>query len=102
MRTVLFAAALLLPTAASAIEAVEVRARDHTCQELAQIIRQETAVFVRSGIGGRSFRSPSAQCSLGDKRDTVTVRAKNGELCLLDYACTYDPTSFYNRVPSRR
>jgi hypothetical protein len=102
MRNVLFAAALLLvPSAASALEAVEVRARDHTCNELAQIIRQERAVFVRIGIGGRSFRSPPAQCSLGDKRDTTSLRDKNGALCLLDYACEYDPTSFYNRVPSR-
>jgi len=101
MRNVIFAAAFLIPSAALALDAVEVRARDHTCNELAQIIRQEKAVFVRIGIGGRSFRYQPEQCSLGDKRETTTLRDKNGALCLLDYSCEYDPQSFYNRVPSR-
>jgi hypothetical protein len=102
MKIAIFAAALLIPSAAFALDAVEVRARDHSCAELAQIIRQEKAVFVRIGIGGRSFRYQPQQCSLGDKSTTTSLRDKNGQLCILDNACVYDPQSFYNRVPSRQ
>lgn len=99
MKHLIFAAVLLLPSAASALEAVEVNARDHSCRELAQIIQQKKAVFVRIGIGGRSFRYPPAQCRLGDKYDVARIRAANGEICVLDYECVYDPQSFYNRFP---
>jgi hypothetical protein len=98
MKNVILAAALLLPSSALAVEAVEVNARAHTCNELVQVIRQNKAVFVRSGFGGRSFRYPPARCRLGDKRDTVSLRDANGRQCVLDYACVYDPESFYNRV----
>ena len=46
MKSVLLAFALLFPSAALAVEAVEVNARDHSCKELAQIIRKDKAVFV--------------------------------------------------------
>ncbi|QWW71936.1 hypothetical protein [Rhizobium sp. WYJ-E13] len=100
MRRLILAAAALLPTAAFAVEAVEVNARDHSCRELAQIIQQKKAVFVRMGIGGRSFRYPPARCRLGDKYSVARVRAANGEMCVLDYECVYDPQSFYNRFPN--
>lgn len=99
MKHVALAVALLFPSAALAAEAVEVNARDHSCAELAQIIRKERAVFVRMGIGGRSFRYPPARCNLGDKYDTATVRDADGKMCRLDYECVYDPQSFYNRIP---
>lgn len=99
MKSTVLAVALLFPSAALALEAVEVNARDHSCEELAQIIRKDKAVFVRMGFGGRSFRYPPARCNLGDKYDTARVRDANGKLCLLDYECVYDPQSFYNRIP---
>ncbi|WSH63462.1 hypothetical protein U8Q05_17585 [Rhizobium ruizarguesonis] len=99
MKSVVLAVALLFPSVALAVEAVEVNARDHSCEELAQIIRKDKAVFVRMGLGGRSFRYPPARCNLGDKYDTARVRDGNGKLCLLDYECVYDPQSFYNRIP---
>ncbi|MBB2701828.1 UNVERIFIED_ORG: hypothetical protein GGI66_006554 [Rhizobium esperanzae] len=99
MKIVVLAATLLLPSAALAVEAVEVNARDHSCAELTQIIRKDKAVFVRMGIGGRSFRYPPARCNLGDKYDSATVRDANGKMCRLDYECVYDPQSFYNRIP---
>ncbi|MBB3659274.1 hypothetical protein FHX15_004538 [Rhizobium sp. BK650] len=99
MRGLILAAAVMLPTAAFAVEAVEVNVREHSCRELAQIIQQKKAVFIRTGIGGRSFRYPPARCSLGDKYDVARIRAANGEICVLDYECVYDPQSFYNRIP---
>ncbi|ARQ58923.1 UNVERIFIED_ORG: hypothetical protein GGE64_002831 [Rhizobium etli] len=99
MRIVVFAVALSLPLPAFAAGAMEVRAGDHSCRELAQIIRQNKKVFVRMGIGGRSFRYPPARCNLGDKYDTAAVRDADGKMCLLDYECVYDPQSFYNRIP---
>ena len=93
------AVATLLPSAAFALDAIEVKARDHTCDELARIISQNPAVFVRIGIGGRSFRHPPSQCRLGDKWATTSLRDANGKLCTLDYACVYDPESFYNKYP---
>ncbi|TBC58292.1 hypothetical protein [Rhizobium ruizarguesonis] len=73
MKSVVLAVALLFPSVALAVEAVEVNARDHSCEELAQIIRKDKAVFVRMGFGGRSFRYPPARCNLGDKYDTARV-----------------------------
>jgi hypothetical protein len=99
MKSIIVAVALLFPSVALAVEAVEVNAGDHTCEELAQIIRQDKAVFIRMGIGGRSFRYPPARCNLGDKYDTARIRDAKGKLCVLDYQCVYDPQSFYNRVP---
>jgi len=94
MRRLILAAAVLIPTAAFAVEAVEVNARDHSCRELAQIIQQKKAVFVRMGIGGRSFRYPPARCRLGDKYSVARVRAANGE-------CACSTTSaFTTRNPS--
>jgi hypothetical protein len=99
MRNVILAiAALLLPSAAFAADAVEIKARDHSCAELSKFIRQNHKVFVRIGIGGRSFRYPPAQCRLGDKWATTSLRDRDGKLCVLDYACVYDPDSFYNRI----
>lgn len=37
MKSVVLAVALLFPSVALAVEAVEVNARDHSCEELAQI-----------------------------------------------------------------
>jgi hypothetical protein len=99
MRNVILAAALLMPSAAFAVEAVEINARDHSCAELSQFIRQNKAVFVRIGFGGRSFRYPPAQCRLGDKRSNTSLRDATGKLCVLEYACVYDPQSFYNKFP---
>jgi hypothetical protein len=99
MKYLILAAALLLPSAALAVEAVEINARDHSCRELAQFIQQKKAVFIRMGFGGRSFRYPPAQCRLGDKYDVARLRAANGEMCVLNYECVYDPQSFYNRFP---
>ncbi|MEZ2128896.1 MULTISPECIES: hypothetical protein [unclassified Sinorhizobium] len=98
MRNLIFAAAFLLPSAALAVQAVEVNARSYTCNQIAQIIRQSKAVFVRIGIGGRSFRYPPARCNPGDKRVTTSFRDATGQLCVLDYACDYDPESIYNRI----
>ncbi|MBX5009648.1 hypothetical protein HJB67_06630 [Rhizobium lentis] len=100
MKSVAVAFVLLFPSAALAVEAVEVKAMDHSCEKLAQIIRKEKAVFMRMGIGGRSFRYPPARCNLGDKYDTATVRDADGKMCRLDYECVYDPQSFYNRIPN--
>jgi hypothetical protein len=96
MRIAVLATVLLLPSAALAAETVKVNARDHSCGELAQIIRQSKAVFVRGGIGGRSFRYPPATCGLGDKRATVSIRDVTGKQCTLNYACVHDSGSFYN------
>ncbi|WP_074062311.1 hypothetical protein [Rhizobium etli] len=96
MKNVILAAALLLPSSGLAAQAVEVNARAHTCSQITQIIRQSKAAFVRTGIGGRSFRYPPARCRLGDKRTIVSLRDANGQMCTLDYACVYDPESPYN------
>ena len=96
MKNLLLAATLLLPSPSFAAPATEVNARDHTCNEIVQIIRQNKTVFVRVGIGGRSFRYPPAKCKLGDKRGTTSLRDAAGRQCILDYACVYDPESFYN------
>jgi len=96
MRTVIFMVALSLPLPAFAASAVEVKAGDHSCGELAQIIRQNKKVFVRVGLGGRSFRYPPAQCDMGDKRSTTSVGDAEGRTCVLDYACVFDPASPYN------
>ncbi|KQV32466.1 hypothetical protein ASC97_02460 [Rhizobium sp. Root1203] len=93
---VILAAAFLMPSAVFAAEALKVDGRAHTCSELAQIIRQNKSVFVRVGIGGRSFRYPPAKCKLGEKRDTTNFRDAAGKQCVLDYACVYDSQSFYN------
>jgi hypothetical protein len=93
---VILAAAFLIPTAAFAAESLKVDSRTHTCSDLAQIIRQNKSVFVRVGIGGRSFRYPPAKCKLGEKRGTTNLRDASGKQCILDYACVYDPQSFYN------
>ncbi|OWW05306.1 hypothetical protein ATY81_05030 [Rhizobium sp. R72] len=96
MRNVVLAAVLLLSSASFAGAVTQINARDHTCGEIAQIIRQEKKVFVRVGIGGRSFRYPPARCGPGDKRETTNLRDAEGKQCLLDYACVYDPESLYN------
>lgn len=98
MRNLILAAAFLLPSTALAVQAVEVNARSYSCNQIAQIIRQSKAVFVRIGIGGRSFRYPPATCYPGNKRVTTRFRDGNGQLCILDYACDYDPESIYNRI----
>jgi hypothetical protein len=96
LRHVIIAAAVLLSSASIAAAAAEINARDHTCSEVAQFIRQNKSVFVRVGIGGRTFRYPPAKCKLGDKRDRTNFRDSAGKQCVLDYACVYDPQSFYN------
>ncbi|EJC80103.1 hypothetical protein Rleg4DRAFT_1712 [Rhizobium leguminosarum bv. trifolii WSM2297] len=96
MRSVIFAIALSLPLPAFAAGVTNVKAGDHSCGEIAQIIRQSKKVFVRVGFGGRSFRYPPAQCSLGDKRTTTSFRDAEGKQCILDYACVLDPASSYN------
>ena len=101
MRTMIFAALLLSPSMAFAVEAYEIRSSDHDCSGISAIIRQHKAVFVRAGFGGRSFRYPPASCDLGDKYETVHLRDMNGEMCVLDYACVRDPMSFYNRIRIR-
>jgi hypothetical protein len=93
---VILAAVFLIPSAAVAAESLKVDGRTHTCSELAQIIRQNKSVFVRVGIGGRSFRYPPAKCKLGEKRGTTNLRDANGKQCVLDYACVHDSQSFYN------
>lgn len=96
MKSVIFAVALSLPLPAFAAGVMQVKAADHSCGEITQIIRQNKKVFVRVGFGGRSFRYPPAQCSLGDKRSTASFRDGGGKQCVLDYACVYDPASSYN------
>ncbi|MBB4234287.1 hypothetical protein [Rhizobium esperanzae] len=96
MRSVIFAVALSLPLPAFAAGVMQVKAGDHNCGEIAQIIRENKKVFVRVGFGGRSFRYPPAQCSLGDKRTTTSFRDAAGKQCVLDYACVLDPASSYN------
>ncbi|MBX5103272.1 hypothetical protein HJB52_15500 [Rhizobium lentis] len=96
MRIVIVVVALSLPLPVFAAGAIEVRAGDHSCGELARIIRQNKKVFVRVGLGGRSFRYPRAQCNMGDKRVTTSVRDAEGRACVLDYACVFDPASPYN------
>ncbi|MBX4906020.1 MULTISPECIES: hypothetical protein [Rhizobium] len=96
MKSVVFAVALSLSSPALAGGVMEVKASAHSCGEIAQIIRQNKKVFVRVGFGGRSFRYPPAQCSLGDKRSTASFRDAEGRQCVLDYACVYDPASLYN------
>ena len=98
MKKLIFAALLLSPSVAFAVDAYEIKARDHDCKSISDIIRQHGAVFVRTGFGGRSFRYPPAQCDLGDKYVTVALRDINKERCVLDYACVNDPESFYNRI----
>ncbi|MBA5802889.1 MULTISPECIES: hypothetical protein [Rhizobium] len=96
MRSIIFAVALSLPLPVFAAGPIEVKAGDHSCGELAQIIRQNKKVFVRIGFGGRSFRYPPAQCSMGEKRTTTSFRDAEGKQCILDYACVFDPASPYN------
>ncbi|QRM53821.1 hypothetical protein [Sinorhizobium sp. BG8] len=96
MKYVVLAAALLLPSPSFAAKAVEVDARSHTCAQLAQFIRQHKTVFVRVGFGGRSFRYPPAQCRPGEMWSTTRLRDASGKQCILDYACVYDPNSYYN------
>ena len=95
-KSVIFAVALSLPLPAFAAGVMEVKAGDHSCGELSQIIRQNKKVFVRVGFGGRSFRYPPAQCGPGDKLSTASLRDRTGKQCLLDYACVNDPMSMYN------
>jgi hypothetical protein len=89
-KAVILAFVFLIPPAAFAAQPLTVDGRTHTCSELAQIIRQNKSVFVRVGIGGRSFRYPPAKCRLGEKRDTTSLRDASGRQCILDYACVYD------------
>lgn len=96
MKSVIFALVLLLPLPAFAAGVREVKANEHSCGEIAQIIRENKKVFVRVGFGGRSFRFPPAQCGPGDKRATTSFRDAGGKQCVLDYACVYDPASLYN------
>jgi methionine synthase II (cobalamin-independent) len=96
MKNMVLAAALLLSSASFAGAVTQINAREHTCAEIAQIIRQEKKLFVRVGIGGRSFRYPPAKCGPGDKRDTTNLPDATGKQCVLDYACVYDPQSLYN------
>ncbi|WP_064694577.1 hypothetical protein [Rhizobium aegyptiacum] len=96
MRTVIFVLVLSLPLPVFAAGAVEIRAGAHRCGELTQIIRQNKKVFVRVGLGGRSFRYPPAQCGMGEKRTSTSVRDAEGRACVLDYACVFDPASPYN------
>ena len=96
MRNLILSAAFLFSSAAHAVEAYQINARDHSCAEIAQTVRQHKAVFVRTGFGGRSFRHPPGRCNLGDKYTTVSVRDANGQMCVLNYACVNDPSSFYN------
>ncbi len=91
MKKMIFALTMSLPAAASAADALNIKARDHSCGELEQIIRQEKKVFVRSGIGGQSFRYPPARCNLGDMHVTARLKDANGKLCLLNYACVTNP-----------
>lgn len=101
MKKLLLAIVSLLPSAVFAAEAVNVNARDHSCAELGQIIRGNPKVFVRTGLGGRSFRHPPARCNLGDMYTTVSVKDANGKMCVLQYACITDPASFRNFSFSR-
>ncbi|MDM9629759.1 hypothetical protein QTL95_28145 [Rhizobium sp. S152] len=96
MRSLLFAAALLLPQVALAAQTLKIDARAQSCGQIAQVIRQNKTVFVRVGFGGHNFRYPPAKCALGSKRTTVSFRDATGRQCTLDYACAYDPGSFYN------
>ncbi|WP_454849488.1 hypothetical protein [Rhizobium binxianense] len=97
MRSIVFAAALLLPSAALAADAVEINASTHTCEQIARTISDSKAVFVRMGFGGRSFRYPPARCVPGDKRAITRLSDANEQICVLDYACVYDPESIFNR-----
>lgn len=74
MRSVILVVALSLPLPAFGAGVMNVKASEHSCSELTQIIRQNKKVFVRVGFGGRSFRYPPAQCSMGDKRTTTSLR----------------------------
>ena len=96
MRSIILIVALSLPLPAFAAGVKEVKASEHSCSELAEIIRQNKKVFVRVGFGGRSFRYPPAQCSMGDKRTGTSFRDAQGKQCILDYACVFDPASPYN------
>ncbi|MBY2922800.1 hypothetical protein [Rhizobium leguminosarum] len=88
MRSVIFVVALSLPLPAFAAAVMNVKASEHSCSELTQMIRQNKKVFVRVGFGGRS--------SMGDKRTTTSLRDAGGKQCILDYACVFDPASPYN------
>ena len=46
MKSIVLAFVLLFPFVALAIDAVEVNARDHTCDKLAQIIRKDDDHFL--------------------------------------------------------
>ena len=96
MKTLIFAVALLFPATGFTADVLNVNARDHDCAAIGKIIRDNKKVFVRTGIGGRSFRYPPARCNLGDMYTTVTVRDAKGQQCVLQYACTTDPSSFRN------
>lgn len=96
MRPLLFAVALLLPQVTLAAQTVKIDAKGQSCGQIAQTIRQNKTVFVRVGFGGHNFRYPPAKCALGSKRTTVSFRDATGKQCTLDYACAYDPGSFYN------
>ncbi|NNH33425.1 hypothetical protein C9413_29685 [Rhizobium sp. SEMIA 4085] len=95
MRNVILAAAFLLPSVALAAEAVEVRARDLSCGELAQFIRQNKTVFVRIGIGGRRFRYPPARGRVGEKQPTHDFRGAREKQLVLSHAVGHEPASFY-------
>jgi hypothetical protein len=92
MKTLVFCAGLLLSVSAFA-NTVEIRASEHTCTELAQAIRHYGRVFIRMGIGGRSFRYPPNTCSFGEKYASIYFLDMNDQKCLLDYACVRDPQS---------
>ena len=96
MRCLVLAVACLLPTVSLAAGPVKVDAKDYSCAQLAQIIRQSKKVYVRLGFGGRNFRYPPARCGPGDKLSTASLRDSTGRQCLLDYACVNDPMSMYN------
>lgn len=96
MKNLILAVALLSPTTAFAASAYEINARDYDCAGIRKVIGQHHKVFVRTGLAGRSFRAPPAQCDLGDMYTTVTVRDSKGQQCVLQYACITDPSSFRN------
>ncbi len=62
MRCVVLAVACLLPTVSLAAGPVKVDAKDYSCAQLAQIIRQSKKVYVRLGFGAAisAIRRPDA------------------------------------------
>lgn len=95
MRSVILVVALSLPLPAFGAGVMNVKASEHSCSELTQIIRQnKRSLFASVSAAAVSvIHLPSAAWVISAPR---LVCAMRGKQCILDYSCVFDPASPYN------